>query len=177
MTASDTSYTAVWDGRDESGALAAGRRPTWYGGAGRRSCPVLPEEDDADSVGVTSVTASPNPFVPTGSNSTTITVQAAPGQTGLTPAYLISGGSNTYRSERQGTCTPAADGGLAGHLYVAVEGGAGLRELLRFMMPTGEGRSESGTRRATGPPGTVSSRWRRRSMRCGDVEAVQPRGR
>ena len=48
------------------------------------------------SAGVTSVTASPNPFVPTGSNSTTITVQATPGQTGLTCA-AVHAGQRQYR--------------------------------------------------------------------------------
>ena len=43
------------------------------------------------SAGVTSVTASPNPFTPTGSNSTTVTVQATPGQTGLVAALSLRG--------------------------------------------------------------------------------------
>ena len=97
MTAAGTSYTAVWDGRDASGALApVAELQRWRSGTSGVRRATTRRRTVQVSAGVTSVTASPNPFVPTGSNSTTITVQATPGQTGLT-LRLYTRVSNTYR--------------------------------------------------------------------------------
>src|SRR3990172_3966699 len=79
------SYSTVWNGRNNGNALVpAGAyvlrvfnppTSTFIGPLGsvtvERTIPVI------------SVSASPDPFVPTGTNATTITVQATPGQTGL----------------------------------------------------------------------------------------------
>ena len=83
MNASGGNYTATWDGRNSSGALApvgSYEVQVWHTGSPGRYNPTTQVQVSA---GVSSVTGSPNPFTPTGANTATITVQAAPGQTGL----------------------------------------------------------------------------------------------
>jgi flagellar hook assembly protein FlgD/pimeloyl-ACP methyl ester carboxylesterase len=84
-------YTAAWDGRDSTGGVAPVGiyRVVVFpvGGAYR----YVPDTSVQLSMGVTSVSASPNPFVPTGSNAATVTVEGTPGQTGLT--FDVGGGS------------------------------------------------------------------------------------
>ena len=95
VTAADTSYTTVWDGRDEAGALApVGSYQVGVGHVGSPA-PYYPRPTVQVSAGVTSVTASPNPFAPTGSNSTTLTVNATPGQTGLNVYVYVRVSGNT----------------------------------------------------------------------------------
>jgi len=72
MTAGASAYTASWDGRDASGApvsIASYSVQVWHVGGSAR---YYRQRRLQVSAGVTSVTASPNPFAPTGSNSTTV---------------------------------------------------------------------------------------------------------
>ncbi len=82
-----TTYSGLWDGRDAVGALApvATYRVLIFSVAGPHH--YAPETSVQLTIGVTSVAVSPNPFVPTGSNSTTITVDGTPGQAGLTVGF------------------------------------------------------------------------------------------
>jgi flagellar hook assembly protein FlgD/uncharacterized membrane protein len=83
-------YKANWDGKDENGALvpvASYTLQIWHTGSPVRYYPTSTVQV---SVGTTSVTASPNPFNPTGTNATTIAVQATPGQTGLSLRFYSS---------------------------------------------------------------------------------------
>jgi flagellar hook assembly protein FlgD len=81
-------YTAVWDGRDEGGQMLPVGTYTvqvWHTGAPARYAPYC---SASLTLGASSITASPNPFTPTGTNAATITVEATPGQTGLAVAFM-----------------------------------------------------------------------------------------
>ena len=91
MTEASGSYTAVWDGRDETGNIVSVetyRIYVWHTGSPVRYNPT----DYLDVTGViSSVTASPDPFSPTGTNATVITVEGSSGQTGLSLRFYRSG--------------------------------------------------------------------------------------
>ncbi|WP_318557046.1 Ig-like domain-containing protein [Geobacter anodireducens] len=77
------SYTATWDGRDESGNLVAlGSYEVQIFNAGS-SVRYSPATSVQVSIGVSSITTAPNPYTPTGTNSSVITVVATPGQVGM----------------------------------------------------------------------------------------------
>ena len=92
MSGSGTTYTALWDGKDDSGNVVPTGSYTleaWHtGGTGR----YYPQGSVQVSVGVASVTPLPATFTPTGTNAATITVKATPGQTGMKVRFY----SNNY---------------------------------------------------------------------------------
>jgi hypothetical protein len=83
-------YTATWDARDDSGYVVMADDYTIrvYNSA------TLTYMGPVVGISVINglLPPSPNPFTPTGGNAVTITVQAAPGQTGLSVAFY----SNWY---------------------------------------------------------------------------------
>jgi len=91
MTEASGTFTAVWDGRDENGNIVpveTYRIYVWHTGSPVRYYPT----DYLDVTGViSSVIASPDPFAPTGTNATVITVEGTPGQTGLNLRFYKSG--------------------------------------------------------------------------------------
>jgi flagellar hook assembly protein FlgD len=100
MTETSGTYTAVWDGRDESGNIVpveTYRIYVWHTESPVRYYPT----DHLDVTGViSSVIASPDPFTPTGTNATVITVEGTPGQTGLSLRFY---GSGTYWRDTSGS--------------------------------------------------------------------------
>ncbi len=81
-------YTTIWNGRDNGSqvVLPAQFSLRVFNAATTTYLAGLVATVDVTGP-VTSVAASPNPFVPTGSNSTTITVDGTPGEAGLTVGF------------------------------------------------------------------------------------------
>ena len=101
MVASGTTYSAEWDGTDESGnTVPIGDYSlfVWHTGSPARYYRTGGVEVSA---GITSVTVTPNPFAPTGTNAAEITIEAEPGQTGLKVSF--SGPSYAYWRDESGS--------------------------------------------------------------------------
>ena len=105
-------YTAEWDGRDEAGDLTPVKSyyiEIWHTGS---PAPYYQRWNGVQvSVGTSSITASPDPFNPTGTNTSVITVEAAPGQTDLSLRFYIystwwRGPEGTYSLPLTETSTP-----------------------------------------------------------------------
>ena len=82
-------YTGQWDGRNTSGDFAA--VGSYYLDAVHVGSTVRysPSSTVQVSVGTTAIVSSENPFKPTGTTSTVVTVNAAPGQSGLRLQFYI----------------------------------------------------------------------------------------
>jgi flagellar hook assembly protein FlgD len=135
MTGSGTTYTAIWDGKDDNGTvvpLGLYYLEVWHTDSSAR---YMPETSVQVSVGVSSVTASPSTFTPIGTNAATITVQATPGQTGLKVRfyngnlypYYWYGSNKSYdlpltETSTPGTYTASWDGVKYGGPYVMQNG-------------------------------------------------------
>jgi len=77
-------YTTQWDGRNTAGEFAAVGSYYLEAVHANSTVPYYPRWNTVQiSVGTSAIVSSENPFKPTGSNNTVITVNAAPGQTGL----------------------------------------------------------------------------------------------
>ena len=94
-TGAATTYTAVWDGRDAGGQLAPTATYSIVVGPVGSALRYVPSTSVQLSVAITSVTAAADPFIPTGSNTTTITVEGTPGQSGLKVGFS---GPRTYEN-------------------------------------------------------------------------------
>jgi len=97
MTEASGIYTAEWDGRDTYGNFAGAntyRAEIYHAGSSVR---YYPTRNFVVNVAVFAISASPDPFVPTGSNSTTITVLADALQSGLTTSISHPQSGSTPR--------------------------------------------------------------------------------
>jgi flagellar hook assembly protein FlgD len=96
MTGTDATYSAVWDGKDDSGNLvpvAAYKIEVWHTGS---SAPYVQNANVQVATAISSVAASQSAFTPTGTNEATITVEATPGQTGLKISFHSPNWSAMY---------------------------------------------------------------------------------
>ena len=83
MTEASGTYTAEWDGRDTYGNFAGAntyRLKIYHEGSDVK---YYLETSVVVNVAVFSISAAPDPFVPTGANMATLAVRADPLQTGL----------------------------------------------------------------------------------------------
>ena len=102
MIGSDTTYTATWDGKNDAGEIVP--TGTYYIYVYHTGTPVRYYRTSSVQVtpGVTSISASVNPFIPTGTNTATITVESAPGQTGLSLRFYSGLFSHSWWRDSSG---------------------------------------------------------------------------
>ncbi len=92
FTEASGTYAVEWDGRDQGGNFAGAatyRIQVFHRVSGQRYAPETSVIVDA---GVFSVSGTPDPFVPTGQNSLTVTTQATAALTGLTAGIIAPSG-------------------------------------------------------------------------------------
>jgi len=91
---SSGTYSTLWDGRSNNGRTVLGGQYSFRVFNEATTTYLASQSGIATVDAVTAVSSSFNPFIPTGDNFTTITVQATPGQTGL--SLQISGPGGTW---------------------------------------------------------------------------------
>ncbi len=107
-------YSARWDGRDRDGKLVP------LGEYRLEVCPVgrsvryHPVASLSISAGISTITATPDPFLPTGLNNTKITIKGPPGQKGLALRFYTEAFPHWWKNARGGYDLPLTETSIPG---------------------------------------------------------------